>query len=60
MPACYVLLIHSSTCISFAGTEESPGDYFYHEGMRVKSFRGMRAIGIESDEYWEGGGKGLF
>jgi len=31
----------------FAGTEESPGDYFYHEGVRVKSFRGMRSIPIK-------------
>jgi len=28
----------------FAGSEESPGEYFYHEGMRVKSFRGMRTM----------------
>lgn len=34
----------------FAGTEESPGDYFYHEGMRVKSFRGMRSIPMKRSE----------
>lgn len=24
----------------FAGTEEAPGEYFYHSGLRVKAFRG--------------------
>ncbi|KAJ3760766.1 hypothetical protein EV360DRAFT_39130, partial [Lentinula raphanica] len=24
-----------------AGTEEAPGQYFYHEGHRVKTYRGM-------------------
>ncbi|TYJ57489.1 inosine-5'-monophosphate dehydrogenase [Cryptococcus floricola] len=27
-----------------AGTTESPGDYFYHEGKRVKVYRGMGSI----------------
>jgi len=27
-----------------AGTAESPGEYFYHEGKRVKIYRGMGSI----------------
>ncbi|TIA88352.1 hypothetical protein E3P99_02630 [Wallemia hederae] len=27
-----------------AGTTESPGDYFYHQGQRVKAYRGMGSI----------------
>ena len=27
-----------------AGTSESPGEYFYHEGQRVKIYRGMGSI----------------
>jgi len=27
-----------------AGTEESPGGYFFHEGMRMKTYRGMGSI----------------
>eukprot|EP00392_Amoebophrya_sp_AT5.2_P003204 g3209.t1 len=26
-----------------AGTEEAPGEYFYHNGLRVKAFRGLRS-----------------
>lgn len=26
-----------------AGTEEAPGEYFYHQGLRVKAFRGSHA-----------------
>ncbi|PVF99216.1 IMP dehydrogenase [Serendipita vermifera] len=40
-----------------AGTEEAPGEYFYHEGKRVKAYRGMgsieameqRSVGSKSD-----------
>ncbi len=28
----------------FAGTEESPGDYFYENGLRLKRYRGMASI----------------
>jgi IMP dehydrogenase len=28
-----------------AGTDESPGDYFYKEGVRVKRYRGMGSLG---------------
>lgn len=27
-----------------AGTSESPGEYFYHQGQRVKAYRGMGSI----------------
>jgi IMP dehydrogenase len=34
-----------------AGTTEAPGDYFYHEGKRVKAYRGMGSIeAMEQDK----------
>lgn len=46
-----------------AGTEEAPGHYFFHEGVRVKPFRGMasrtvfqeqaKARGSQSPGKWE-------
>ncbi|WOO84624.1 Inosine-5'-monophosphate dehydrogenase [Vanrija pseudolonga] len=38
-----------------AGTTESPGEYFYHEGKRVKLYRGMGSI--EAMEHTAGGAK---
>lgn len=39
-----------------AGSEETPGPYFYHEGVRLKSFRGMRSA--EANPSAKGAGKG--
>eukprot|EP00397_Hematodinium_sp_SG-2012_P017176 GEMP01017552.1.p1 GENE.GEMP01017552.1~~GEMP01017552.1.p1 ORF type:complete len:519 (+),score=109.35 GEMP01017552.1:48-1604(+) len=39
-----------------AGTEESPGEYFYHEGMRVKSFRGIRTMPMRRNSATSGDG----
>ncbi len=36
----------------FAGTKESPGDYFYEDGVRLKRYRGMA-----SQEAFEAGGE---
>jgi IMP dehydrogenase len=38
-----------------AGTTESPGEYFYHEGKRVKLYRGMGSI--EAMEHTKGAAK---
>lgn len=40
----------------FAGTTEAPGEYFYHNGVRVKRYRGMASI----EAMAEGGGKRYF
>jgi IMP dehydrogenase len=40
----------------FAGTEESPGDYVYREGVRLKVYRGMASL----DAIKAGGGKRYF
>lgn len=40
----------------FAGTEESPGDYIYQNGIRVKRYRGMASL----EAMKEGGDKRYF
>jgi IMP dehydrogenase len=40
----------------FAGTAEAPGDYFYHNGKRMKRYRGMASI----EALEQGGGKRYF
>ena len=40
----------------FAGTEESPGDYVYRDGVRLKTYRGMASL----DAMKAGGGKRYF
>ncbi|GIK52747.1 MAG: inosine-5'-monophosphate dehydrogenase [Planctomycetota bacterium] len=40
----------------FAGTEESPGEYFYRDGVRLKAYRGMASL----EAMKAGGGKRYF
>lgn len=40
----------------FAGTSESPGDYFYRDGVRLKRYRGMASL----EAMKAGGGKRYF
>lgn len=40
----------------FAGTEESPGEYVYRDGVRLKTYRGMASL----DAMKAGGGKRYF
>ncbi len=40
----------------FAGTDESPGEYFYRDGVRLKAYRGMASL----EAMKAGGGKRYF